>query len=510
MKVEDDRYPGYYVTAAVLAEPARNALKHRHIRVQLLEAIAAAVEQRRDEVIAVAGEETSLTPDELSPEFDRMTGTLRTFAALIRDGSWVRASIDTPSAAGSIGPNHDLRKMLVPLGAVGVFGASNFPLAYGVCGGDTASALAAGCQVIVKEHPAHPKTGRLTYSTAQSALKSIGVQWNVLAYEPNLDPKDFAPAEALIKNDRVHAIGFTGSTAAGRAIMRLAFDRPNPVPVFAEMGSANPIFISGHVARTRPIEIADAIADSVLQRHGQQCTCPGLVICEGSESSTAPFVKHLATRISTAPARRMLAPWIHENYLRRCREIESCTEVQVLARGQTRDSAVVAPAMLFATSFMRLSNDASLKEEIFGPAAIVCQVDDSLWNDLNLNRSLAASLWFDPDFAEDGRHLDVEGAAWYTKNFMVPNAAAGRLTFNSVPTGVRVCTSMVHGGPFPATNRPDTTAVGPLAIERWCRPVCFQNCPDALLPPELQDANPMGIWRTVNGQPTRDPIRRGQ
>lgn len=508
MKVEDDRYPGYYVTAAVLAEPARNSLQHRHIRVKLLEAIAAAVEQKRDDVIAVAGEETSLTSDELSPEFDRMTGTLRMFAALVRDGSWVRASIDTPAAAGSIGPNHDVRKILVPLGAVGVFGASNFPFAYGVCGGDTASALAAGCQVIVKEHPAHPKTGRLIYATAQAALKSIGVQWNVLAYEPNLDPKGFAPAEALIKNDRVRAIGFTGSTTAGRAIMKMAFERPTPIPVFAEMGSANPIFISGKAARSRPIELADAIADSILQRHGQQCTCPGFVICEGGEGSTAPFLHRLSGRIADAAARRMLAPWIHENYLRRCREVESCPEVQVLARGQNGGTGF-ASAMLFAAPFMQLSQVASLKDEIFGPAAIVCRIDDSLWDDLNLNRSLAASLWFDPGFVEDGRHLDVEGAAWYTKNFMVPNAAAGRLTFNSVPTGVRVCTSMVHGGPFPATNRPDTTAVGPLAIERWCKPICFQNCPDALLPPELQNANPLSIWRTVNGQPTREPIRPG-
>ncbi len=489
---------------------ASAALADPFARARLLDAIAAGLEVARAEIIKTTADETALTPDELEPEFDRMTGTLRMFAALVREGSWIRAAIDTPAAAGTIGPNHDVRKILVPLGAVGVFGASNFPLAYGVCGGDTASALAAGCQVIVKEHPAHPKTGRLIYRTAQAALRSIDVQCNVLAYEPNLDPKDFAPAEALIKNDRIRAIGFTGSTAAGRAIMRLAFDRPNPIPVFAEMGSSNPIFISAQAVRSRPVETAEAIANSILQRHGQQCTCPGLIVCEGGKEATAHLVDHLAARIAAAPARRMLAPWIHENYIRRCREVESCPDVQVIARGQSTDTAELASAILFQTSFTRLSQSPLLKEEIFGPAAIVCRIDESLWSDLELPRSLAASLWFDPDFVAEGRRLDVESAAWSTTNFLIPDAVAGRLTFNSVPTGVRVCTSMVHGGPFPATNRPDTTAVGPLAIERWCRPLCFQNCPDALLPPELQNANPLGIWRTVNGQPTRNPIQREQ
>jgi NADP-dependent aldehyde dehydrogenase len=485
--------------SAALADPVARA--------GLLDAIAAGLEVARAEIIKTTADESALYPSELEPEFDRMTGTLRMFAALVREGSWIRAAIDTPVAAGdkSIGPNHDVRKMLLPLGPVAVFGASNFPLAYGVCGGDTASALAAGCPVIVKEHPAHPKTGRLIYRTAQSALKSIDVQWNVLAYEPNLDPKDFAPAEALIKNDRIRAIGFTGSTTAGRAIMKMAFERPNPIPVFAEMGSANPIFVSDKAARSQPVKIANAIADSILQRHGQQCTCPGLVICEGSDSLTAPFVNHLAARIAAAPARRMLARWIHDNYVRRCREVESCPEVRVLARGQSGDMGT-ASAVLFATSAMQLSDLACLKEEMFGPAVILCRLDHTLWENLELNRNLAASLWFDPDFVAEGRRLDVESAAWSTTNFLIPDAVAGRLTFNSVPTGVRVCTSMVHGGPFPATNRPETTAVGPLAIERWCRPVCFQNCPDALLPPELQNANPLGIWRTVNGQPTREPV----
>ncbi len=499
---------------------AANALADRDTRARVLDSIAAALDSARPEIIRTTADETALTPEELAPEFDRMTGTLRMFAALVRDGSWVRAAIDTPAPAGvrSIGPNHELRRMLVPLGPVAVFGASNFPLAYGVCGGDTASALAAGCPVIVKEHPAHPKTGRLLHRIASTAAAKAGAD-GALGYIHNEDPRDHSVAKALVQHAAVAAAGFTGSTAGGIAINNLATTRargdgtPDPVPVYAEMGSCNVIIVLRHAFDTRRDEIANEIAQSLLMRVGQQCTAPSIVLVGGYERADRMY-EALRERIARAPLRRMLSPAVAANYYRKLDELagESAIESHMPLPTDDHRAALLGVPVLFKSQAVKMEDSPRVWEEIFGPGLIVAGCGSMAHGYFFAPGALTASIYAAPeDGTEDDTSLLDEAFIGTAGEIALRlGRVAGRVVFNGVPTGVRVCTSMVHGGPFPATNRPDTTAVGPLAIERWCRPVCFQNCPDALLPPELQDANPLGIWRTVNGQPTREPIRRGE
>jgi acyl-CoA reductase-like NAD-dependent aldehyde dehydrogenase len=482
------------VAAAVadtsLAAPAWG--RSPSLRARMLDSAADALASARDRILATCCDETALTTDELAPEFDRMTGTLRMFAGIVREGSWVRACIDTATRS-AIGPGHDVRRMLVPLGPVGVFGASNFPLAYGVCGGDTASALAAGCPVIVKEHPAHPRTGRLIHSLAIEGAGGAGAGGDgggalPLSYINNEDPADLAPAQSLVR--LVAAVGFTGSTRAGNALDRLARERPEPIPVFAEMGSVNPVLVTRAAARTRGAEIGTLLAESILARFGQQCTCPGIIQVPHSENGGAELVGTLAARIAGAPGRDMLAPWIRDSYAKRLREVESCRGVQVTARGQSRAGPRAGGACLFSVGLDDFVAQPSLSEEIFGPAAVVVDLPDEGASIGHLG-ALTMSVFFD---AGDGGDVEM------VRRLLEAWPPAGRVILNGVPTGVRVAAGMVHGGPWPSTNRPDTTAVGPLAIERWCRPICFQNAPDAVLPPELQNANPLKLRRLVNGE----------
>lgn len=507
--------------AAVIrgASEASITLCNRDTRAQLLVAIGDALDASRAEIIQTTADETSLHPAELEPEFDRMSGTLRMFAALVREGSWVRAAIDMPVPVGEkpIGPNHDIRKMLVPLGPVAVFGASNFPLAYGVCGGDTASALAAGCPVIVKEHPAHPKTGRLIHRLASKAAADSGSP-AALGYLINEDHGDLRPAERLVCHPMIRGVGFTGSLRGGLAIHNLATTRslgggfPDPIPVFAEMGSCNVIVVLRHAFDRNREQIADAVATSLLTRVGQQCTAPSVLLVAGYERADWMYVA-LEERIARAPLRRMLSPSVAANYYRRLDHILSDSGIEAhtpLPNPAQRVQSLGVPT-LFKSQAVKMEDSPSLWEETFGPGLIVAGCGSMAHGYFFTPAALAVTLYAEPEDLVDDDCCLLDEAFIGSASSVAEELRqrAGRITFNSVPTGVRVCTSMVHGGPFPATNRPDTTAVGPLAIERWCRPVCFQNCPDALLPPELQDANPLGIWRTVNGQPTRDPIRRG-
>ncbi len=472
------------------------------LRAPALEAIASALDARRDEVIAACATETALFPAELAAEFDRLTGTLRLFAAMVREGSWVRASIDRAwspgsAAAAPIGPGHDVRSMLVPLGPVGVFGASNFPLAYGVLGGDTASALAAGCTVVVKEHPAHPRTGRLLFQIASAALRAAGAGAGVLEYVQSEDPTDFTAARSLVTAAPIRAVGFTGSLTAGTALADLARGRSTrPIPVFAEMGSINPVRITPRSLSRRGAEIADALASSILLRHGQQCTKPGVIFVQPGRGLAA-FVDRLTERLAGAPPRDMLAPWVRDRFadgLARARDVRG---VKTLVKGGATASPRGARAALLHVK-AKGEVPPALLEEIFGPAAIIIELPEF---DHPLRPYPGALTWTlfaehdEPPRPWSGRHEAGELAD-----------CAGRVVFNGVPTGVRVAGGMVHGGPWPATNRPEATAVGPAAVERWCRPVCWQNAPDWALPEDLRDANPRGLWRRVDGRWTNGPI----
>ncbi|NUQ67800.1 MAG: aldehyde dehydrogenase family protein [Phycisphaerales bacterium] len=467
-------------------------------RADALERVSLALKKESSAILDQASRETGLTRDELTPELARMVRALRLFADLVREGSWVRAAIDGPckDPAAAIGPNHDLRRMLVPLGrVVGVFGASNFPLAYGVCGGDTASAWAAGCAVVVKEHPAHPKTGSLIVTIARGAFEEAGLPRDLLGYVRDDETAGFHVARALVSHELVCAIGFTGSRGSGLAIETIARERDVPIPVFAEMSSTNPVFITRGAIEARGPEIGRMIVSSVLARYGQQCTCPGLIFPEIGVDHE-PLLGEIRRGIAAQPARRMLSTRVREGYAKQASTVGSFVpEVELLAMGGEGAGSDEAPALAYLTDWDSVRSVKFLSDEMFGPGMVIAPIDfahPSAIEDVlaTIGNHLTASLFH---VEQDLDRAHIRGLCERLAGI------AGRVIFNGVPTGVRVAGAMVHGGPFPATNRPESTAAGPLAIERWCRPVCWQNCPDVLLPPELRDGNPRGIVRVLNG-----------
>lgn len=447
-------------------------------RPRMLEAIAGALEAARGEIIATAAAESALTAEELSPEFARMVGTLRMFAEVTRTSAW-RRPVENPKVregeAPAIGPNHALRSMLMPLGPVAVFGASNFPLAYGVCGGDTASALAAGCPVVVKEHPAQPRTGRLVVKIARHAIAAAGGEEGMLGYVVNTDPTDFEPARKLVSDPVVQAVGFTGSRRGGLALEEMARARPDRIPVFAEMGSANPVVVTPRAMQERGAEIGVMLAESILMRHGQQCTCPGIVLVPDARGEGRALVEAMAARFDAAAGspRDMLAPWVRDGYVERVQACVGLGEVRLRAGRAEKLGARGAYAALLETTSERFAWHTELREEIFGPCAVVVDVESrqdgfaDVVGALPLPTSLTMSVFYQPD--EAAEVMLARELAWRASRL------AGRVILNGVPTGVRVAEAMVHGGPFAASNRPESTAVGPRAMERWCRPVCWQG-----------------------------------
>jgi 2,5-dioxopentanoate dehydrogenase len=450
------------VAAAGLAAPARRAA--------LVRALASGVEARAADVLDTASGETALTLDELRPELARLVGTLRLFAELAASDTWPRRehSPREPDPARSIGPGHELRSELVPLGLVAaVLGASNFPLAYGVLGGDTASALAAGLAVVVKEHPAHPATGRLFAEIARRAAESSGLAPGCVGYVRAEDPRDHSIAEQIVGHAGVAAVGFTGSRAGGLALERWARERERPIPVFAEMGSVNPVFVSPRAADARGPAIAEELAGSITARHGQQCTRPGLVFLDLAHAGSRMVADELASRLRAATPRDMLAPWIAAQYRERCLAVASASGVETLADPAGASGSRRTGAGLFRADRSALEMDRTLREEIFGPAAVVIGARWSAWPH-DMDGCLVASVYAE---AHDAGTPELDAVK------AVLHARAGRVCWNGVPTGVRVAPGMVHAGPFPSTNRADTTAVGPSAIGRWCRPVCIQGTP---------------------------------
>lgn len=479
--------------------------KHRAIA---LGTIADALTSQQQGVLRIASEETALTTEELVPEFARMVRTFRLFAERVADGSWRRSVACPPEAdpARAIGPNHDLRAMLVPRRGVAiVFGASNFPLAYGTCGGDTASALAAGLGVVVKEHPGHRETGRLIAKIAREALSRCGFSPDLLGYAQEADDEGrFEVAEALVTHELAAAVGFTGSFGGGMAIEKLARSRPIPIPVFAEMGSTNPVFVTRAALEARGEAIAREIGASLLARFGQQCTCPGLVLIESAvlmptlaretEGRVDPvadaFESELAATVRAAPARQMLTARVREGYVKQVNRIGGyIPEVEVLATGATaaaneKAGDRSAPAMLLRTDIDELRTLRFLSEEAFGPSTVVARFASSRADMLEdlfemIQGHLVACVYAE---AEEMRDASSLARALMDRLMDV----AGRVVVNGVPTGVRVCDAMVHSGPMPACNAPESTAVGPRAIERWCRPVCLQNWPMDALPEGLR------------------------
>jgi alpha-ketoglutaric semialdehyde dehydrogenase len=415
------------------------------------------------------------------------------FADVLEEGSWVDARIDEPDYARKPAPRPDVRSMLRPVGPVAVFGASNFPLAFSVAGGDTASALAAGNPVIVKAHPAHPGTSELVGRLVQKAVQAEGLPPGIfsLLFDAAIDV-----GVALVMHPAVKAVAFTGSATGGQALMRLAADRPEPIPCYAEMGSTNPMFILPGAMRERGATLAQGLLGSFTMGSGQFCTKPGLVFVPNE--TVAEFVDILQTSVSTLGPHGMLTQAIATKYTSSAKKRMDEASTQVLASSKTilSENCAAGSAIVFEVSLEEFLAHPELEEEVFGPTTLLVhygEKDDMLLAAKKLHGHLTATI--------HGTGEDLAGAGSLIR---VLETKVGRILFNGYPTGVEVCHAMVHGGPYPATSDGRSTSVGSRAILRFARPICYQDCPDAALPAELQKANPLGVMRMVNGKLTRD------
>ena len=457
-------------------------------RAALLEAIASRIEELGESLVERVTRETALPAARVQGERGRTTAQLRMFAALVREGSWVDARIDRADPDRTPLPKPDLRRMLMPIGPVAVFGASNFPLAFSVAGGDTASALAAGCPVVVKAHPAHPGTSELVGRAVQQAVRDAGFHDGTFSLLHATSPE---VSLELVRHPQIEAVGFTGSLRAGRALFDAAAARPRPIPVYAEMGSVNPVFILPGALATRADEIVRGLIASVTLGAGQFCTNPGLVFGCGEEA-LGSLVQRLGAGIRETPAFTMLNSGIREGYVRGTDEVSSVSGVDVAGQSDAAaGDGATARAAVFATDRATFLEHRRLQEEVFGPATLVVRCSDA-GEMLDVARQLEGNL----TATLHGTEQDlIENQALVR----VLEQKVGRLIFNGYPTGVEVCPSMQHGGPYPATTDVRSTSVGTAAIFRFARPVCYQNFPAALLPPELRDENERGIRRMVDG-----------
>lgn len=441
-----------------------------------------------DELVTVCCEETGLPRIRIEGERTRTINQLKMFAALLQEGSWVDARIDTAIPDRVPVPKPDLRFIYMPLGVVVVFGASNFPLAFSVAGGDTASALAAGCTVIVKAHPAHPATSAIAGRAIQTAARKTNMPDGVfsLLFDNGIDV-----GVQLVKNPFVKAVAFTGSYKAGRALYDIAVRRPEPIPVYAEMGSTNPVFILPQAMKDRGQEIAAAYSASVTIGVGQFCTNPGMLIYQNINDD---FQQSLKTAFEKTAGGVMLAPNILHAYKTGVQQRLDTPGVEQLAitNSQTGNDANTAVPVLLKADSEAFNNNQYLREEIFGPSGIVIPVSTKE-EMLDIARDLSGHLTATV-------HGNNEELVAYKELLDILEQKAGRVVINGFPTGVEVCGAMVHGGPFPATTDSKTTSVGTAAIYRFTRPVCYQNMPQELLPAELKDNNTLGIYRLVNGQ----------
>ncbi len=461
-----------------------------------LRKIAANLESIATQVIERAEQETALPKARLQGEMARTCGQLRLFAEVVEEGSWTTARIDRADPNRKPQPKPDIRSMLRPLGPVAVFGASNFPLAFSVAGGDTASALAAGNPVIVKAHAAHPGTSELVGRALQQAVRDCGLDDGVFSL---LFDSDTRVGAELVRHRHIKAVGFTGSRAGGRALMDIAAARPEPIPVFAEMSSTNPVFILPGALRERGEAIAAGLHASFTLGAGQFCTKPGLVfVPEGKEARS--FTDKLQ-QLSAHPAEfHMLTRGICSAYSSGIgsRKLNQAVRVLAEAPQPAQQAGFSATATLFATNVQSFLTTPELADEIFGPATLLIENasrEALLEVARNLDGHLTATIHgTEQDLQE---HADL---------IAILETKVGRIIFNGFPTGVEVCHAMVHGGPYPATSDGRSTSVGSEAIFRFARPVCYQGFPNDALPQELQDANPLRIWRLVDGQLTREPI----
>ena len=461
-----------------------------------LRSIARHIEAIAEPLVSRAMLETALPAGRLQGETARTCNQLRLFADLVEEGSWVMARVDPAQPERKPLPRPDVRSMLRPLGPVAVFAASNFPIAFSVAGGDTASALAAGNPVIVKAHAAHPGTSELVGRAVREAVREHPLPEGVFSL---LFDAGFGIGTELVKHPAIKAVGFTGSRAGGDVLRKAAASRAEPIPVFAEMGSVNPVFILPGALRERPDQIASGLHASMTLGAGQFCTKPGLVLLAGDDLARK-FACKLGELVAAPASFTMLTPAIQSAYLQGIAARSRAGSAQKLAEGPPAASGGCGTAaVVFQADAQTFLRDRSLAEELFGPSTLLVKYSNReqlLELARGLEGHLTATLHGTEQDLADSRDL-IE----------ILETKVGRLIFNGFPTGVEVCHAMVHGGPYPATSESRTTSVGTLAVLRFARPVCFQNFPQPALPSELQDSNPLGIWRLVDGHFTREPIQ---
>jgi len=478
--------------ACALATAAFDAYRETNIdaRARFLEAIASSILAIGDPLIDRATAETGLPRARIEGERGRTVGQLRLFADVVREGSWVEARIDPALPDRKPLPRSDLRTRHVPLGPVAVFGASNFPLAFSVAGGDTASALAAGCPVVVKAHPAHPGTSELIGRAIQAAVKSCGMPDGVFAL---LYGAGNWLGGALVADPRIKAVGFTGSRGGGLALMRIANERAEPIPVYAEMSSINPVLVLPAALSARGEDIAKRFVASLTLGSGQFCTNPGLVVAKESQALDQ-FVLAASNALGACPAGTMLTSGIFDAYQSGVERLASHPRIETLARGHPADGVNRGRSALFTTDAASFLADKTLENEIFGASSLLVRCPDvGTMRDLleHMEGQLTVTLQMDEGDLADARTL-----------LPVLERKAGRLLVNGFPTGVEVAHAMVHGGPFPSTSDGRSTSVGTLAIRRFLRPVCYQDFPPGLLPAELRDGNPDRIPVRIDGRMT--------
>lgn len=463
-------------------------------RANFMHAIATALENSGDELIQVAMKETNLPEARLKNERARTVFQLRSYADACRSGSWLEARIDTANSAKTP-PKPDIRKMLVPLGPVIVFGASNFPFAYSTAGGDTACAFAAGCPVIVKAHPAHAQTSEMVGQLITKAVEECKLPQAVFAHVHGASTE---VGKALVTHPHTKAVGFTGSFLGGKALFDWANQRKEPIPVFAEMGSINPVFLLPEKLKQSTEDIAKQYAASITLGVGQFCTNPGLII--GIESDELQsFITALGNEVSHVSPGYMLHPGIAKAYSEKRATALAQQNVSTVAISETEGKENQGVPTIASASGQAFLNNPVLHQEVFGPYSLVIRCQNMA------------------EMIEVTRHLEGQLTATLmaTENDMNSNEVlveavqniCGRFILNGVPTGVEVCLSMQHGGPYPATTDSRYTSVGADGIKRFARPIAYQNWPDSLLPAELKNKNPLGIWRTVNNELTKDAVK---
>jgi NADP-dependent aldehyde dehydrogenase len=479
---------GQVEAACALAEQAFDAYRSTtpEQRAAFLEAIAEQILAIGPVLIERAMQESGLPQARLEGERGRTVGQLRLFAKVVRDGNYLDATIDS-ALPQRTPPRPDLRLQKIALGPVAVFGASNFPLAFSVAGGDTASALAAGCPVVVKAHGAHPGTSELVGKAVQQAVIATGMPEGTFSM---LFGEGRSIGQALVGHPSIKAVGFTGSRQGGVALMRTAAARQEPIPVYAEMSSINPVFMLPNALAGNAAGLAQGFVDSLTMGVGQFCTNPGLVLGLAGEQFDQ-FVKAATAAVQGKGAGTMLTPGIHKAYVGGVERLHGAEGVTLLAQGQAEGAGCAAQAALYLCEAAAYLANPALEDEIFGPCSLIIRCRD------------------EAEMVQVAKH--VEGQLTATVHAVAADHAlaaallpvlerkAGRILFNGYPTGVEVSHAMVHGGPFPATSDSRSTSVGATAIDRFLRPVCYQNIPSDLLPPALKDANPLHLNRLVDG-----------